>query len=198
MFINPPYSQMKAWAECIAARAGVRREMIVLLPARTDTGWWHTLVAARPHAICFWTGRITFNRPDGTPGQSAPFPSALLYWGCDDATFARAWQDECTALARAAEAAASGLDDTSLDQAAIERQIRLGGAGMPPFEGQLSDEQIQALAEYDARGGQEFLEVYGFSPSDDYPLVHEGRVFLTTAEQHLRCARFSIGDGTGR
>lgn len=33
---------------------------------------------------------------------------------------------------------------------------------------------LQALAEYDARGGAEFLEVYGFGPSGDYTLIHEG------------------------
>jgi hypothetical protein len=33
---------------------------------------------------------------------------------------------------------------------------------------------LQALAEYDARGGEEFLEVYGFGPSGDYTLIHEG------------------------
>jgi len=36
---------------------------------------------------------------------------------------------------------------------------------------------LQALAEYDARGGEEFLEVYGFGPSRGYTLVHEGRSF---------------------
>jgi len=92
VFINPPYSQMAAWAQKTAdevKRTGVKREYIALLPARTDTRWWHTLMATRPQRICFWKGRVKFNRPDGTPGQSAPFPSALLYWGADDATFAR-------------------------------------------------------------------------------------------------------------
>jgi mono/diheme cytochrome c family protein len=54
--------------------------------------------------------------------------------------------------ADAAGTVGPNLDDTALDRAAIERQIRLGGAGMPPFEGQLTDEQIQALAEYVAGG----------------------------------------------
>ncbi|MBO1753415.1 hypothetical protein J4G33_16530 [Actinotalea sp. BY-33] len=40
---------------------------------------------------------------------------------------------------------------------------------------------LQALAEYDARGGEEFLEAYGFSPSPDYPLVHEGRSYDSRA-----------------
>ncbi|OIQ90726.1 hypothetical protein GALL_273900 [mine drainage metagenome] len=40
---------------------------------------------------------------------------------------------------------------------------------------------LQALAEYDARGRDEFLEVYGFTPSREYTLVHEGRSYDATA-----------------
>jgi hypothetical protein len=40
---------------------------------------------------------------------------------------------------------------------------------------------LQALAEYDARGGEEFLKVYGFGPSRDYTLVHEGRSYDSRA-----------------
>lgn len=38
------------------------------------------------------------------------------------------------------------LTDNNIDD--IEQQIRNGGGGMPAFEGVLTDEQIQALAEY--------------------------------------------------
>lgn len=34
---------------------------------------------------------------------------------------------------------------------------------------------LQALAEYDARGGEDFLAVYGFAPGPDHTLVHEGQ-----------------------
>jgi mono/diheme cytochrome c family protein len=40
------------------------------------------------------------------------------------------------------------LNESSADVAAMEEQIRKGGNGMPAFEGQLTDEQIKALAEY--------------------------------------------------
>lgn len=40
------------------------------------------------------------------------------------------------------------LDQISLTADGIAEQIRNGGGGMPPFEGQLTDEQIQALAEF--------------------------------------------------
>ena len=40
------------------------------------------------------------------------------------------------------------LDQISLTADRIAEQIRTGGGGMPPFEGQLTDEQIQALAKF--------------------------------------------------
>jgi cbb3-type cytochrome c oxidase subunit III len=40
------------------------------------------------------------------------------------------------------------LDQISPTEARIAEQIRNGGGGMPPFGGQLTDEQIQALAKY--------------------------------------------------
>ena len=36
---------------------------------------------------------------------------------------------------------------------------------------------LQALAEYDTRGGEEFLDLYGFTPARGYTLVHESRSY---------------------
>jgi cbb3-type cytochrome c oxidase subunit III len=59
----------------------------------------------------------------------------------------------CASCHTLAAAGASGtigpnLDNSSIDVEAIEEQIRRGGGGMPAFEGQLTDEQIEALAKY--------------------------------------------------
>ena len=59
----------------------------------------------------------------------------------------------CAGCHTFAAAGASGtvgpnLDQTSVTAERIAEQIRNGGGGMPPFEGQLTDEQIQALAEF--------------------------------------------------
>ena len=59
----------------------------------------------------------------------------------------------CASCHTLTKAEASGqvgpsLDDLSLDAAAVEQQIRGGGGGMPPFEGQLSDDEIGALVQY--------------------------------------------------
>ena len=40
------------------------------------------------------------------------------------------------------------LDETTLEEDDIEEQVREGGGGMPSFEGQLSDDEIEAVAEY--------------------------------------------------
>ena len=40
---------------------------------------------------------------------------------------------------------------------------------------------LQAIAEYDERGGSEFLDLYGFTPAAGYPLVHEGRSYDSRA-----------------
>ena len=50
----------------------------MLIPARTDTVWWHTALSVCS-CVCFIKGRLRFQ---GAP-SSAPFPSALLYWGND-------------------------------------------------------------------------------------------------------------------
>jgi hypothetical protein len=48
---------------------------------------------------------------------------------------------------------------------------------------------LQAIAEHDARGGEEFLSVYGFEPLPGYGIVHEGsrydlRAVLAVAHRH--------------
>ena len=81
VFLNPPYGRelprwvAKAREEVAAGRA---RTAIALVPARTDTGWWHNDIA-RQADIFFLRGRLRF----GEGVQSAPFPSALAVWGAD-------------------------------------------------------------------------------------------------------------------
>jgi site-specific DNA-methyltransferase (adenine-specific) len=46
--------------------------VVCLVPARTDTAWWHDY--AVKGEVTFIRGRMTF----GGAGNSAPFPSALV------------------------------------------------------------------------------------------------------------------------
>jgi mono/diheme cytochrome c family protein len=45
-------------------------------------------------------------------------------------------------------AGAKPLQTSSLDQAAVVSQIKSGKGSMPPFEGRLSDEEINAVAQF--------------------------------------------------
>ena len=48
---------------------------------------------------------------------------------------------------------------------------------MATFSSVMRQHVLQALAEYDARGGEEFLDAYGFGPFPGYALLHEGRSY---------------------
>ena len=79
VYVNPPYGRgigrwiAKAHEEVLCGNAKL---VVALIPARTDTKWWHKDLAG--HAdVFFLKGRLSF---DDT-GQSAPFPSALALWG---------------------------------------------------------------------------------------------------------------------
>jgi cbb3-type cytochrome c oxidase subunit III len=73
-------------------------------------------------------------------GGSASDPKGLFASNCGS----------CHTLAAAGTSGQIGpnLDQISPALARIEEQIRKGGGGMPAFEGQLTDEQITALAKY--------------------------------------------------
>ncbi len=62
----------------------------------------------------------------------------------------------CAACHSLADAKATGTVGPNLDEVRpsaqrVESKVRNGGGGMPAFEGQLSDSQIQAVAAYVAQ-----------------------------------------------
>jgi len=74
VYVNPPYGKpLPAWAQKIQQERSHLKTIITLVPARTDTGWWRTLVEGASYVI-FIAGRLRFL---GAPA-SAPFPSALV------------------------------------------------------------------------------------------------------------------------
>lgn len=98
VFVNPPYGRtLKDWiAKCHQEYAsGHANTIVALIPARTDTAYWHDYIA-RNATIIFLRGRLSF----GNTGESAPFPSALIVWGSEaqkqklqalQSAFADAW-----------------------------------------------------------------------------------------------------------
>jgi site-specific DNA-methyltransferase (adenine-specific) len=73
-WMNPPYGrEIKAWM-AKAAEASRRGALVVcLVPARTDTAWWHEY-ATHADEIRFVRGRLRF----GAAKHAAPFPSAVV------------------------------------------------------------------------------------------------------------------------
>jgi phage N-6-adenine-methyltransferase len=72
-WMNPPYGReigkwiKKAHEACLGGSL-----VVCLIPARTDTSWWHEYVMQ--HEIRFIRGRLKF----GNATNSAPFPSAIV------------------------------------------------------------------------------------------------------------------------
>lgn len=73
VFLNPPYGRVIGdWVQK-AHETSLRGSAVVcLLPARTDTAWWHNFVMRGE--IRFLRGRLRF----GTAVHPAPFPSAIV------------------------------------------------------------------------------------------------------------------------
>lgn len=77
VWCNPPYGrQIKDWIRKGWESAQQGATVVMLIPARTDTAYWHDYVMRGE--ISFLRGRIKFIRPDGTEGDAAPFPSAVV------------------------------------------------------------------------------------------------------------------------
>lgn len=73
-FCNPPYGpKLGEWVEKAWKEAGRGVTVVLLVPARTDTRWFHDY-ALRADEIRFVRGRLKFD--DGP--NSAPFPSMVV------------------------------------------------------------------------------------------------------------------------
>jgi hypothetical protein len=72
-FVNPPYSEIKLWVERGFNEALKGKIIVMLIPSRTDTRWWHDYVM-KAYEIRFIKGRLKF----GDNKNSAPFPSAIV------------------------------------------------------------------------------------------------------------------------
>ena len=76
VFVNPPYSHVGDWMwKCKDESEKGCPLICALIPARTDTRWWHDFVKSAD-LIHFLKGRLKF----GDGAGSAPFPSALAFW----------------------------------------------------------------------------------------------------------------------
>jgi site-specific DNA-methyltransferase (adenine-specific) len=74
VFVNPPHSRLKEWVR--KAQEELKRcdRVVMLLPARTDTKWFHEIVLKSASEIRFIKGRLRF----GNSKNTAPFPSMVV------------------------------------------------------------------------------------------------------------------------
>jgi len=74
VWCNPPYGRGIAdWVKKAAEHAYASKgEVVMLLPARTDTAWFHDYCTL--HAVEFIRGRLKF----GQSTSAAPFPSMVV------------------------------------------------------------------------------------------------------------------------
>lgn len=82
-FVNPPYGPqigkwLRRWHEAELA--------VYLLPARTDTRWFHEIVLAHAREIRFVRGRVRF----GGHKHGAPFPSMIVIFSGQKQSYATA------------------------------------------------------------------------------------------------------------
>jgi phage N-6-adenine-methyltransferase len=77
VWLNPPYGRhgggIAAWMEKARESAQAGATVVCLVPARTDTRWWHES-AMRAAEVRLVKGRLSFGAGD----NPAPFPSAIV------------------------------------------------------------------------------------------------------------------------
>jgi len=81
VWVNPPYGrEIPLWLEKAAKE--IQREevnqILVLIPARTDTKWFHEIIMPHAYLVYLIKGRFNHIHPSSKDGANAPFPSMLV------------------------------------------------------------------------------------------------------------------------
>ena len=75
IWLNPPYSMVTRFVAHAAKQAARGETIVLLLPARTDTRWFHQYIYNKPGVeVRFLKGRLKFEGAS----SSAPFPSMVV------------------------------------------------------------------------------------------------------------------------
>ena len=74
-FVNPPYSDVRPWIEKAVAEQARGKTVVMLVPARTNSKYWHELVFPNSTEIRFLQGNVKFQ---GHPGPGLPVPLVIL------------------------------------------------------------------------------------------------------------------------
>jgi len=83
VFMNPPYgAEIRPWIAKARSCSEAGALVVGLLPAETDSDWWHNHVVGRAE-VRYMRGRIRFlvHEDDGTTKWASPFrPSVVVVW----------------------------------------------------------------------------------------------------------------------
>lgn len=76
VFCNPPYGRaIRNWVKkCYEESKKPETTVVMLIPARTDTSYFHDFIYQKAREIRFVRGRLKF----GNAKNSAPFPSMVV------------------------------------------------------------------------------------------------------------------------
>lgn len=83
VWLNPPFGrELPKWLEKCAEEIEkpAVHSIYTLIPARTDTRWFHEIVMEKASMVYLIKGRFNFQFPGQVPGANAPFPSMLVVW----------------------------------------------------------------------------------------------------------------------
>jgi len=83
VWLNPPFGTElpKFMAKCAEQiKNPLVKSIYVLIPARTDTKWFHEIVMPNAYLIYLIKGRFNFRVDNAVEGANAPFPSMLVVY----------------------------------------------------------------------------------------------------------------------
>ena len=89
VFCNPPYGrEIKKWVKKAyeESKKNYNEIIVLLIPARTDTSYWHDYIFNKANEINFIKGRLKFEL-DGKQFGAAPFPSAIIIFNKEKGTY---------------------------------------------------------------------------------------------------------------
>ena len=79
VWLNPPYGRkIPLFLERAIEMKYMCEMIVVLVPARTDTKWFHELVIQNASEVLLIKGRLNFIHGSSVKGSNAPYPSMLV------------------------------------------------------------------------------------------------------------------------
>ena len=92
VFVNPPYGSIRKWVKKAYEESRDNgASVVMLIPSRTDTKYWHEYIMEGASTIYFIKGRLKFTN-GSDQANAAPFPSAVVVF--DSGKFG--WMNEPT------------------------------------------------------------------------------------------------------